>query len=433
MTTPLRIAYVINSLESGGAQSLLIDFVKRLDKSKIAPYIVYLKNNNAYAAIIQKEQIRADYVKLSMKLPTDELKNLSNYFKENAIQIVHAHTDTASFAARVAGVFHPSAYYISHYHNNYERRVNQDYIELETLLGPYTDAYVGCSETVTNFMVNRLNLNRFPLITIMNGIDLLPFLQTTISQNKIREKLNISTSCFHLVHVARLKTVKRPDRIIDIMAHAIRTEQSWMNNFRLTYLGDGDQREQMQTLIKLYDKEFSQKGLPLISQKIVFAGTCDNIPEWLSAADAFVLLSDMEGLPISVIEALASGLPCLVTNIEPMKPLIKHGENGFLIEPDNKEQGVDYLGRMVKDKLMQKMMHHKAASSAQRFSVDHYINETLKLYETLQESPKKMKKMGFFKRRHLLTAAQNHSKGIYEKQQENKLSLRAQQNDTKEG
>jgi glycosyltransferase involved in cell wall biosynthesis len=420
MSAPLRVAYVINSLERGGAQSLLVDFLKRIDRKKIEPSVVILKKRNEITPQIQQFKIEVDCIKVSLKMPTDELKDLAKFFNKKNIQIVHAHTDTASFAARLAGIFHTSAYYISHYHSNYERRVNEDYKNLETLLGPYTDAYVGCSTTVTEFMVNQLQLNRFPLLTIMNGIDLLPYLQTTIQQNKVRDDLKIPMDCFHMVHVARLKVVKRPERIIDILAQCIRDEKPWISKFRLSYIGDGDKREELETLIKLYDSEFRKKGLPLISERIVFVGTSSEVPRWLASADAFVLLSDMEGMPISVIEALASGLPCMVSDIEPMRLVVKHGENGFLVERDHIPQGVETLSRIVEDKLSQQSMHSKAVNSAQRYSVDNYIRETMDMYDNILKSPPKMKKMGFFKRRSFLAEAQNLAKGIHEQQQAQK-------------
>lgn len=429
MTSLLRVAYVINSLERGGAQSLLVDFIKKIDRNKIRPYIVILKRRNEITSEFTKMGIEVECVKVSLKMPTDEVKALGNYFKKNSIHIVHAHTDTASFAARLAGIYHPSAYYISHYHSVYERRVNEEYQQLETLLGPHTDAYIGCSPSVTDFMVSRLNLNRFPLITIMNGIDLLPYLQTTIQQNKVRDELGIPANCFHMVHVARLKNVKRPERIIDILAHAVRNEKSWIDRFRLSFLGEGEKREELNTLIKLYDKEFAKKALPLLSDKIVFVGTTSEVPRWLASADAFVLLSDMEGMPISVVEALASGLPCLVSDIEPMRAVVKHGENGFLVERDNLDQGLLYLGKMVEDKISQLEMHKKAVNSAQKFSVDHYIQATLDLYDSIQKNPPRMKKVGYFTRKRFLAQAQHFAKGIY-LQQEAQKSIRIAPHET---
>jgi glycosyltransferase involved in cell wall biosynthesis len=411
-TKPDRIAYVINSLERGGAQSLLVDFIRRVDRSRVQPFVVYLKKKSELSPLFDKMGVPNLHIRVSAKMYTQEVKALAQWFGNHQIDIVHAHTDTASFAARLAGFYYTKAHTIAHYHNSYGRRVNQQYRELETLLGTYTDAYVGCSNTVTDFMIKELKLNRFPLMTIMNGIDLQPFLRGTIDHKKRRVERGIPTDVFHLIHVARLNPVKRPDRVLDVLAEAIRQEKPWMDKFRLTFVGDGEMRQELETTIRLYDEEFRKKALPKLSEKVVFVGTSDIVPQWLAAADAYILLSEMEGMPIAVIEALAAGLPCIVSDIEPMRAVIKHEENGFLVDPDNRELGVQMLERIVLDRQNKLEMHNKAVTSAQKYSLDNYLRETLELYEMVKQKPTRMRKVNFFTRTLLMNKAHQLIKGI---------------------
>jgi len=70
-----------------------------------------------------------------------------------------------------------------------------------------------------------------------------------------------------------------------------------------------------------------------ISGRVLFAGFQDNVQPYLYAADVFVLTSDSEGLPLSVLEAMATGLPCVVTDVGGNSEAIEHNINGFLVPP----------------------------------------------------------------------------------------------------
>ena len=101
---------------------------------------------------------------------------------------------------------------------------------------------------------------------------------------------------------------------------AFRNVARTYTNARLIYVGEGKKRTELEDFIR-------QNGL---EKTVLLAGKQDNINEWLNMADVFVLPSIEESLPLSLLESIQVGLPCLVSKVGDMPLWVEHGKNGFV-------------------------------------------------------------------------------------------------------
>ena len=115
----------------------------------------------------------------------------------------------------------------------------------------------------------------------------------------MRKKLGLTDKDFVIGHVGRFTPEKNHKFLVNVFERLLRSDAS----IRLLLVGDGDKRKEIEGIVK-------QRGL---QDEVTFAGSVSNVPDYLQAMDLFVLPSLFEGVPISAIEAQASGLPVLLS------------------------------------------------------------------------------------------------------------------------
>jgi glycosyltransferase involved in cell wall biosynthesis len=154
--------------------------------------------------------------------------------------------------------------------------------------------------------------------TVYHGTDLEVFRPDELVRRKMRAAFGISPTENVILSTARLSSVKRLDRLInafDIVAEDY-------PQIRLIILGDGPLRDQLESLAK------SKKTCT----KIMFLGLKVDVTSYLRMSDVFVLSSENEGLSNAMLEAMATGLVCVVTRTPGAAEVIEDGDTGFIVE-----------------------------------------------------------------------------------------------------
>lgn len=138
--------------------------------------------------------------------------------------------------------------------------------------------------------------------TVVNGIDVKKFVYSEVERNKLRLKLNISTEDNVILIASRLVKQKNIFRALDILEEGIKEKKF----DKALIIGEGDQSKELQLRIKRLSND--------IQDKIKYYGVQSNIQAWLSTADVLLMPSLYEGLPYSVVEAQANGLPIVLSS-----------------------------------------------------------------------------------------------------------------------
>ncbi len=215
----------------------------------------------------------------------------------------------------------------------------------------------------------RLGVAPEKLSLIDNAIaleDYAPTLQTAAA----KRELGFATDRSLLVGVGRLSAEKGFDLLIKSVANLNRAGK----DVALAIAGDGDAREPLQELISQLD----------CGDKIKLLGFVKDTQLVYQAADMFVLSSYREGLPNVVLEAMASGVPVLSTNIAGMPTLIEDGVNGKLIEPGSVEALQNSIDELLDDEPQKKRFAEAAYKTIQeRFDFGKRMEKVLKIYQRL--------------------------------------------------
>jgi glycosyltransferase involved in cell wall biosynthesis len=182
----------------------------------------------------------------------------------------------------------------------------------------------------------------------------LPVRDPKLAPSAIREE----TGCSHLLlAVGRLSQQKRFDRLLNAFAAASKGQTEWA----LVILGEGEQRDLLEAQVKSLG----------IDHCVRLPGAVGNIGEWYEAADAYVLTSQFEGFPNTLVEALAYGLPSVAIDCDTgPREILRHEVDGLLVPQGNLEALTNALGRLMGDKALRVRFASRAVEARERFGVD---------------------------------------------------------------
>jgi glycosyltransferase involved in cell wall biosynthesis len=209
------------------------------------------------------------------------------------------------------------------------------------------------SNAVRNALICQYGFPEHRIRTIQNGISPRLFAAAEGDRTAIRSKLEICSDDFLAVCTARLSVEKGIDVLLSAMREVIKAYPAC----KCVVIGDGPLRD------KLMDQVRSM-GL---GSHVFLEGFKADVGGYLAAADAFVLASYVEGLPYSVLEAMASGLPCVVTNVGGNGEAVINNVTGLVVNPGS----VDELARAI----VYLLLHPKERAEMAKASQARVCNE----------------------------------------------------------
>jgi glycosyltransferase involved in cell wall biosynthesis len=219
-----------------------------------------------------------------------------------------------------------------------------------------TSAFVTISKEIDSELA-AVGVPPYQRVCIANGVDAQRFNAISIPNKlEFRQKLKLPQQAFVAVYIGRLVPIKRLDILMIIWPEIRKTYPDAV----LLIVGTGS-----------LENELKQTAPPGVQ----FAGSQADITPYLQAADLFVLPSDSEGLPVSLLESMACELPCVVTRVGGIPDVIEHSENGWLVPPGDStslQQAIQtlfqdpvlrqHLGKMARQCILEKYTITKTAA-----------------------------------------------------------------------
>lgn len=196
------------------------------------------------------------------------------------------------------------------------------------------------------------------------GLDIGSIVGTEVNRNAKKKELGIPENMKVILSVGELNQNK--NHIVVIQALAKTKEQ----NFCYVICGEGDKKGELLELA-------SELG---IGERVFLAGYRCDIKEILKTADVFVFPSFHEGLAVSMMEAMAAGLPVVCSRIRGNVDLIEEGKGGYLFEPWDSEALGRAIGKILQDKTLAKRMGAYNKKVVQNYSYQKVYEETEKIY-----------------------------------------------------
>ena len=167
---------------------------------------------------------------------------------------------------------------------------------------------------------------------------IIPFENYTGDRSTIRQKYKIEQDAFVFLIVGSIKGLKNPQAPIQA-AHILGATYLKDKNIHFLFAGDGVMRTEIETLIQEFELADSVTLLGNVSR--------DDLSSIYSIADAYIMSSDFEGTPISMLEAMYNSLLILGSNVSGINSVLEHDSNGFLFEKNNYNQLADYIKKLV--------------------------------------------------------------------------------------
>lgn len=267
----------------------------------------------------------------------DALKKLDKIINENEIDYIHCNTPTGGLLGRICGKKNKvkKIIYTAHGFHFYKGAPlinNIVYKFVEKWLAHYTDVLITINEEDYQF-AQGMRLHKNGKVYKVNGvgIDTLEYSNIDVNKNKYRKLLGLNSDDFVCIGVGRIEFNKNYELSIKAISQC-------NDNVHLLICGDGPEKNKLIQLAKQLH----------IENQIHFLGFRNDIPQLLKISDCYLSTSKREGLPRALMEAMACGLPCIVSNIRGNKDLIENGINGYLINDSN--DCLNSLKKLIDDK-----------------------------------------------------------------------------------
>lgn len=233
------------------------------------------------------------------------------------------------------------------------------YIWAERFAAKWADKIICVSDNDRKLALDYGVATEDHLITIHNGM---PFISGTFNNNKGEEDKTVE-----FIMVARFSEPKDHQ----LLLHAIQQINS-QNDYTFSLVGDGELLEKTRNLCFQLN----------IEEKVRFLGSRQDVPELLAGADVFVLTSNWEGLPRSIIEAMRAELPVIASDVGGVSELVEEGVTGYLVPRGDAETLRARLEILIDNpELRQQMGMAGYERFIEKFTFDRMLKETVKVYE----------------------------------------------------
>lgn len=364
---PLRVMFVITSMPVGGAETLLVNLVRRMDRSRFEPELCCLKEFGPLGEVLAQE-IPACEKLIRYKTDWRVIGRLAKRMRERKIDaVVTVGTGgDKMFWGRLAAWRAGVPVILSALHST----GLPDHVELPNrLLAPITDGFIGCAKPHGEYLVRAEGCPRHKVFVIPNGVDVERF-QPVAPADALREQIGLPVGTPTAAIVAALRPEKNHELFLDAAALVLKQ----LPQARFLIIGDGARRATL-------EQHASQLG---IDQSVHFLGTRSDVPAVLSLVDVLALSSHMEANPVSILEGLACGKPVVSTRVGSIPETVHHGENGYLVDPGNASQMADFLNRLMSDREISRQMGSAGRREVvENWSLDRMVEGYQELIQTI--------------------------------------------------
>jgi len=368
---PFNLLYLITDLSLGGAQKVLIHIIEHLDRNWFHPMMVacLYGGDSPIGDDLRNMGIPVYDLKMNKKWRLDGLWRLYKLLRTKDITILHSSLFHANMAARLVGTLDHTPIIITWRQNinigsNFRDCTNK-------LTSSLDDHVVAVSENTRQIELRATGVPQDKVSVVHNCIDVARYeLTKSLDRNKIRVDLVIPEDAFLLGVVGRLHHQKGLFYLLD----ALPIIKNSIEQVELLIIGEGDLKNDLEA----HADSIGVSGFTR------FKGPRSDIPEILSALDVFVLPSLWEGLPLALLEAMASGLPVIATNVGGIPEVVIDRETGLLIQPSNSQTIADAVLLLFNDpNLRIRLGNAGSAFVYAQFSAQTLVKELETVYKHL--------------------------------------------------
>ncbi len=365
MPPKTNILYLITEFDTGGAENMLLRLASGINKNKFNVSACCLTGRGEIGEKLSRAGVKVYYLDMKGKLDFAAFVRLIKLLKKTRPDILHSFLFHANFMGRIAGRISRVPAIVS------SVRVSEKQQPLhiigERLTHPLADRILCVSKAVMEFMAGN-GIPRGKMRVIPNGVDLNKF-KVKYDSAEVKKELGIPANAKVVGTVSRLTLQKRIDRFLDCAKIILEK----MPGVFFVVAGKGE----LENELKSYAEKIG------ISEKVRFLGFRHDVQRVLSVFDVFMLTSSWEGMPVSLLEAMAMGRPAVVSDVEGSSEIVVDGKNGFLARGGDPDVFARLALRLLENPETAKAVGEKAVERAGDYSADMMVKRNEDLYSDL--------------------------------------------------
>lgn len=362
----MRIGHLINSLECGGAEQVVAHLAAEQARQGHFVRVICLRdvgsNPVSTAALTSAGGEVASLLKPE-GLHFDTLRKLIRYMKVNRLDVLHTHNHLVHHYGALAGVLTRTRT-VSTLHGSSSLTLAPRWTQLLYRFScRLSDAVVGVCDDVAETLQRHLRLPPSLVHVVENGIDLSPFLS-------VRREAPSSGVVFGTM--GRLEAIKDHSTLLQAFA-AVKSRHP---RVQLRILGDGSLRQMLE-----------QQARELAMQDAVhFEGFSRDTSTFLGKLDVYVISSKSEGLPLSLLEALAAGLPVAATAVGAIPDVISRSQCGSLCPPSDPNELAACMEREMERAVNAGIAERARTFAASEYGIERMTRAYTRLYEEISRA-----------------------------------------------
>ncbi len=349
----MRVLHVISSLGIGGAERLISDMLPQMKAAGVdVSLLVYRRQYNDFEKKLEDVGIVIISLEAENNLNPRIIFSLANAMK--GFDIIHVHLFPALYQVAVANVFCRKKLIFTEHSTTNRRRQSRFFRKIERVVyGQYIRLISVSVETQDSLKV-WLNEENRRFSVISNGIDL----------NVYRLAKNKSDFPYTLLMISRFAQEKDHKTLINAL--------QWLcEDVHVVFVGDGDTKASCEELAR-------ENG---VAERCHFMGVQSDIPYWVSKADIGVLSTHWEGLPLTIIEMMAGGLPVIASDVDGVQQVVK--DAGILFPEGNEKALAEMINQLIENPDYRKQIAERCYERASLYDIRQTVKGYIEIYQSL--------------------------------------------------
>lgn len=358
MKTNIKLAIVITDINIAGAQKMVVDMLPIIAATFPSTELIVLnpRVENYLAREIDGNRVNTHFLNNKSSNPIVRkiqtwtfLKRKLNEYEPDLIFVNLDYVYSWYYAflrkQRIIETFHTQPYRIATKKN----KLCVHYLYKRKILKPVLLTKSGAKEFESIFRIDSKDIEIIP-----NPVDIRKFSVDHTDSDVIR-----------ICNIGRFHEIKNQKFLIFAFADALMK----YDNMQLSFAGEGENLDECRKYVE-------ELGL---TSKVFFLGEIEDVPKLLSNTDIYVVCSNSESFSLSMVEAMAAGLPVVATRVGGIIDIVDG--NGFLVSPDDCREMSERLVELAENKELREKLGRKSVEIAKEYSLEKVVNMYLKLFE----------------------------------------------------
>jgi glycosyltransferase involved in cell wall biosynthesis len=365
----LKILHLLPTAKLGGAEKVVLDLSKKQQQQ--GDKVMIICAGEPLASLYRSHNIEVVVINL-MSWSLKTFNTIQHYIGQEAFDVLHAHDLRASvYVALLKKSLKRKK--VSHIHSSYQWLAGINIFKIiDRIIRNRFNVSIACSNNVYNYYLQYNPSGKATLRALPNAFDF-DQLKTFEGKEKIPNPLSdqLSENDFVFGYIGSLYPIKRVDNLIRAFAHLCKFYKA--SNAKLVIVGDGECALDLKNLVKQLS----------IQEQVLFTGHQQAPLQYLYYFNVAALFSENEGLPLSILEAMAMRKIVVTTQIAGLRELIRDEENGYFLKENYSIEGAaELLNKiMMNYEELDDIKANAYQTIEEHFNMDNYIIRLNQIYQ----------------------------------------------------